>query len=189
MGLLTIIKKQKLKDKEIRVLMLGLDNSGKTTIVKKILNEDVNEVSPTLGFNIRTVTRGQYKLNIWDIGGQKTLRPFWRNYFEKTDFMIWVVDASATDRLHDCRKELQAILNEDRLVGAGVLIWINKLDLVDPDQRDKTVERISGHLDLDQIPEGHNTTIMGCSAYTGYNLDAGMDLVVKEVSERLFLFD
>lgn len=146
-------------------------------------------MSPTLGFNIRTVCRGSYKLNIWDIGGQKTLRPFWRNYFEKTDFMIWVVDASATDRLHDCRRELHEILNEDRLVGAGVLVWINKLDLVDEGSRDATVELISRQLDLAAIPEGHNTTIMGCSAYSGLNLDRGMDLIVSEVSQRLFLFD
>lgn len=55
MGLLTIIKKQKLKDNEIRVLTLGLDNSGKTTIIKKMLNQDINTISPTMGFQINTL--------------------------------------------------------------------------------------------------------------------------------------
>jgi ADP-ribosylation factor-like protein 2 len=72
----------------------------------------------------------RYNLNIWDVGGQATLRPFWRNYFEKTDFLVWVVDISALDRLDDCRRELHNTLNEDRLIGAGLLIWVNKLDII-----------------------------------------------------------
>jgi ADP-ribosylation factor-like protein 2 len=72
MGLLTIIKKTKRKEKEMRILILGLDNSGKTTIVKKFNNEDINEIAPTLGFNIKTLEYKNYKLNFWDIGGQTT---------------------------------------------------------------------------------------------------------------------
>jgi len=77
MGLLSIIKKTKRKEKEMRILILGLDNSGKTTIVKKFNNEDVNKISPTLGFNIKTLEYKNYKLNFWDIGGQSTLRTYW----------------------------------------------------------------------------------------------------------------
>lgn len=84
MGLLTIIRKNKLKEKQIRVLILkvafqlnsspsplltlqlrrGLDNAGKTTVVKKLLHEDVDQVSPTLGFNIRTIIHLGYSLNV-----------------------------------------------------------------------------------------------------------------------------
>jgi len=53
--MLSILRKARLKDKEMRVLMLGLDNAGKTTIVKCIMNEDVKTVSPTLGFIIKTI--------------------------------------------------------------------------------------------------------------------------------------
>lgn len=93
----------------------GLDNAGKTTIVKKILNEDVNTVSPTLGFIIRTIDFKGYKLNIWDVGGQKTIRSYWRNYFEKTDALIWVVDATDRLRMEDCRAELRGLLLEEVL--------------------------------------------------------------------------
>ncbi|KAK6077865.1 ADP-ribosylation factor 4 [Seiridium cupressi] len=62
--MLSILRKARLKDKEMRILMLGLDNAGKTTIVKKIMNEDVNTVSPTLGFIIKTIDYEGYKLNI-----------------------------------------------------------------------------------------------------------------------------
>lgn len=64
------------------------------------------------------------------MGGQSSLRPFWRNYFEKTDAIIWVVDASSLNRLRDCREELGKILDEDRLLGAGVLIFVNKIDTI-----------------------------------------------------------
>lgn len=71
----------------------------------------------------------RYKLNIWDVGGQKTLRPYWRNYYEKTDGLIWVVDSADLARLEDCRKELHSLLQEERLFGATLLILANKQDI------------------------------------------------------------
>jgi ADP-ribosylation factor-like protein 2 len=68
-------------------------------------------------------------LNIWDVGGQKTLRPYWRNYYEKTDGLIWVVDSADLARLEDCKAELHALLKEERLFGATLLIFANKQDV------------------------------------------------------------
>ncbi|KAK9847955.1 hypothetical protein WJX84_006188 [Apatococcus fuscideae] len=99
MGLLSIIKKVKQREKEMRVLMVGLDNAGKTTVVKQLNGEDTSTVSPTLGFNIKTLQYHSYRLNIWDVGGQKTLRSYWRNYFEQTDALIWVIDSADTLRM------------------------------------------------------------------------------------------
>lgn len=73
--------------------------------------------------------QNRYKLNIWDVGGQKTLRPYWRNYYEKTDGLVWVVDAADLARLEDCRRELHALLQEERLFGATLLILANKQDI------------------------------------------------------------
>lgn len=70
MGLQKIIRKHKEKEKEMRVLILGLDNAGKTTVVKKFKGQDINTISPTLGFNIDTLEFGDINLNFWDIGGQ-----------------------------------------------------------------------------------------------------------------------
>ncbi|KNA19352.1 hypothetical protein SOVF_062370, partial [Spinacia oleracea] len=113
MGLLSIIRKIKRKEKEMRILMVGLDNSGKTTIVLKINGEDTSVISPTLGFNIKTISYQKYTLNIWDVGGQKTIRAYWRNYFEQTDGLIWVVDSSDLRRLDDCKNELHNLLKEE----------------------------------------------------------------------------
>jgi GTPase SAR1 family protein len=57
--------------------------------------------------------RGRYSLNIWDVGGQKTIRSYWRNYFEQTDGLVWVVDSSDVRRLDDCRAELHNLLKEE----------------------------------------------------------------------------
>ena len=59
------------------------------------------------------LSSNRYKLNIWDVGGQKTIRSYWRNYFEKTDALIWVVDAIDRARIGDCRQELHALLLEE----------------------------------------------------------------------------
>ncbi|XP_007462092.1 PREDICTED: ADP-ribosylation factor-like protein 2 isoform X2 [Lipotes vexillifer] len=115
MGLLTILKKMKQKERELRLLMLGLDNAGKTTILKKFNGEDIDTISPTLGFNIKTLEHRGFKLNIWDVGGQKSLRSYWRNYFESTDGLIWVVDSADRQRMRDCQRELQNLLVEEAL--------------------------------------------------------------------------
>ncbi|XP_011848920.1 PREDICTED: ADP-ribosylation factor-like protein 2 isoform X2 [Mandrillus leucophaeus] len=115
MGLLTILKKMKQKERELRLLMLGLDNAGKTTILKKFNGEDIDTISPTLGFNIKTLEHRGFKLNIWDVGGQKSLRSYWRNYFESTDGLIWVVDSADHQRMQDCQRELQSLLVDQAL--------------------------------------------------------------------------
>ncbi|KAK4169505.1 hypothetical protein QBC43DRAFT_307878 [Cladorrhinum sp. PSN259] len=181
--MLSILRKARLKDKELRILMLGLDNAGKTTIVKKIMNEDVSTVSPTLGFNIKTIDYEGYKLNIWDVGGQKTLRSYWRNYFEKTDALIWVVDATDRLRIDDCREELHGLLQEERLSGASLLVFANKTDV----QGCMTGEELSKALRLDEI-RTHRWHILRCSAITGENLEEGLAWVVDDAKARLFLF-
>jgi ADP-ribosylation factor protein 6 len=70
--------------KEMRLLMLGLDAAGKTTILYKLkLNQDVTTI-PTVGFNVETVTYKNVKFNVWDVGGQDKIRPLWRHYFSGT---------------------------------------------------------------------------------------------------------
>ncbi|KAF2793708.1 ADP-ribosylation factor [Melanomma pulvis-pyrius CBS 109.77] len=181
--MLSILRKARLKDKEMRILMLGLDNAGKTTIVKKIMNEDVNSVSPTLGFIIKTIEYDGYKLNIWDVGGQKTLRTYWKNYFEKTDTLIWVVDATDRERIDDCRQELAGLLMEERLMGASLLVFKNKTDV----SGSMTEDEVREGLQLDAI-KTHKWTIMACSAMTGMNLQEGLQWVVQDAKARLFLY-
>ncbi|KAL4880189.1 ADP-ribosylation factor family-domain-containing protein [Aspergillus karnatakaensis] len=181
--MLSILRKARLKDKEMRILMLGLDNAGKTTIVKRIMNEDVTTVSPTLGFIIKTIDFEGYRLNIWDVGGQKTLRSYWKNYFEKTDTLVWVVDATDRLRVDDCREELAGLLLEERLMGASLLVFLNKTDVEGCMSEDEVRQRLA----LDSI-KTHKWTILPCSAMTGANLREGLNWVVQDAKDRLFLY-
>merc|ERR1712046_465419 len=99
MGLLSIIKGLRKSEKEVRILMLGLDNAGKTTVLKKLSDEDISHIMPTQGFNIKSLVHDGFKLNVWDIGGQKTIRQYWSNYFESSDALVYVVDSSDEARL------------------------------------------------------------------------------------------
>ncbi|KZO94929.1 ARF/SAR superfamily [Calocera viscosa TUFC12733] len=181
MGLLTIIRKNRYKEKEMRILFLGLDNAGKTTIIKKINGEDIMQVSPTLGFNIKTFIHGKYTLNIWDVGGQRSLRPYWRNYFEQTDGLVWVVDSADRLRMPDCKDELFSLLTEDRLAGASLLIFANKQDI----KGALSVKEIHDALALGSI-KSHRYRILPCSAVTGENLVEGFDWIVDDIASRLY---
>uniref|UniRef100_A0A8C7YFF9 ADP ribosylation factor like GTPase 3, like 2 n=1 Tax=Oryzias sinensis TaxID=183150 RepID=A0A8C7YFF9_9TELE len=75
-------------DQEVRIVLLGLDNAGKTTLLKSLASEDVNTITPTQGFNIKSVASHGMKLNVWDIGGQRKIRPFWKKYLENTDLLV-----------------------------------------------------------------------------------------------------
>mmetsp|Transcript_444 Transcript_444/g.1135 ORF Transcript_444/g.1135 Transcript_444/m.1135 type:complete len:185 (-) Transcript_444:299-853(-) len=184
MGLLTILKKVKQKERELRLLVLGLDNAGKTTIVKKFNGEDIDLISPTLGFNIKTLEYKDYKLNLWDIGGQTSLRSYWRNYFEQTDGLIWVVDSADKRRLLDCKAELEKLLVEERLAGASLLVFANKQDISGA----LTPAEIQEVLGLDAIRKRH-WCICSCSAVTGEGLVSGVDWMVTDIASRIFMFD
>ena len=184
MGLLTIIKKVKAKEKEVRILMVGLDNAGKTTIVKRVNGEDIGTISPTLGFNIKTMDYKGYRLNIWDVGGQKTLRSYWRNYYEATDGMVWVVDSADVRRLRDCKDELRKLLGEEKLAGASLLIFANKQDIPGA----LTKEEIAAVLELETLGKRH-WRIESCSAFTGEGLLEGFDWCVGDVGARIYMHD
>jgi ADP-ribosylation factor-like protein 2 len=122
-----------------------------------------------------------FKLNIWDVGGQKSLRAFWRNYFESTDGLIFVVDSSDKLRLNDCKTELKNLLTEERLMGATLLVFANKQDLMGS----LKCEDIKNLLELESITT-HHWKIVGCSAYSGHNLLDGIDWLLEDIASRIF---
>ncbi|CAR23455.1 Arf family GTPase CIN4 [Lachancea thermotolerans CBS 6340] len=160
MGLLTIIKKQKLKDREVRCLVLGLDNSGKSTVVDWALSTHKNKprqpVTPTVGFQIHTLPYQGHNIQIWDIGGQSTLRPYWDNYFDKTDVLLWIIDIAAAARVGESVSELEVILqNRDRLgYSCRIIVLLNKKDLVNKPTEaiDAMKRRLDEILKLENIP-------------------------------------
>lgn len=98
------------KQKEVKLLLLGLDNSGKTTLIKKLSAEDITNVFPTYGFNQRNLRQGTRNLTMMDVGGQKSLRPFWHMYLEGIQGVIFMIDSSDRRRITEAGMELQKIL-------------------------------------------------------------------------------
>jgi ADP-ribosylation factor-like protein 3 len=176
MGLLSILKKMKKdQEKEARILMLGLDNAGKTTILKKMSEEDISHIMPTQGFNIKSLVHEGFKLNVWDIGGQKTIRPYWSNYFESSDALVYVIDSSDKRRLEESGTELKELLAEDKLASIPLLVFANKQDLLQACPADEIVET----LELTKI-EDRTWTIQACSAKDGNGLQEGMEWLITQ---------
>ncbi|TPX30957.1 hypothetical protein SmJEL517_g05607 [Synchytrium microbalum] len=116
-------------NKEMRILMLGLDCAGKTTILYKLkLNQPITTI-PTVGFNVESVTYKNVKFNVWDVGGQDKIRPLWRHYFTGTQGLIFVVDSNDRDRIEEARQELHRIVQDREMKDACVLVFANKQDL------------------------------------------------------------
>lgn len=115
--------------KEAKVLMLGLDSAGKTTILYRLKLGLTLETIPTMGFVYEKIQHKKFVLNVWDVAGQDTLRPLWRQYFQGSKAIIFVVDSSDTDRLGLAKQELHGILNDETIGDAIILLVANKIDL------------------------------------------------------------
>lgn len=129
--------------KEMRILMVGLDAAGKTTILYKLKLGEIVTTIPTIGkfwlsrvcwltdwllsgFNVETVEYKNISFTVWDVGGQDKIRPLWRHYFQNTQGLIFVVDSNDRERIGEAREELMRMLAEDELREAVLLIFANK---------------------------------------------------------------
>eukprot|EP01128_Nolandella_sp_AFSM9_P003076 TRINITY_DN13550_c0_g1_i1.p1 TRINITY_DN13550_c0_g1~~TRINITY_DN13550_c0_g1_i1.p1 ORF type:complete len:247 (+),score=51.27 TRINITY_DN13550_c0_g1_i1:92-742(+) len=108
--------------------MVGLDGAGKTTILYCMKLGVVRETTPTVGFNVETVSFGEAEMPVWDLGGSEKSRPLWKHYFTNTKVIFFVVDSSDQERLEDAKIELDLLLEEPMLSNAVILIFANKQD-------------------------------------------------------------
>jgi len=178
MGLLSLLKKLKRGDSEMRILLLGLDNAGKTSCLKQLAGEDYSHTMPTQGFNIKSIqTEGNFTLNVWDIGGQKSIRPYWSHYFDNTDALVYVIDSADRKHLPDSGAELNKLLDEHKLAGVPLLVMANKQDIMTSmDAKD-----VSEALALQNIRD-RQWLISAVSAKTGSGLQDAMSWVINQVT-------
>ena len=117
-------------ERHAKILMLGLDAAGKTTVLYKLKLNEVVSTIPTIGFNVETVKPGKnVSFTVWDVGGQDKIRPLWRHYFVGTEGLVFVVDSADKSRFHEARDELNWILDSDEMVGVPLVILANKQDM------------------------------------------------------------
>ena len=156
--------------REARILILGLDNAGKTTILYRLQLDEVVETIPTIGFNVETVQYKNIKFQVWDLGGQTSIRPFWRCYLPNTNAIIFVVDSVDKERINGAKQELHLMLEEEELNNVALLVFANKQDLPGA----LTVTQISDALGLSSI-RNHQWTIIEASAVKGVGISEGLD--------------
>lgn len=154
----------------MRILMLGLDAAGKTTILYRLRMGHPVTTTPTVGFNVETVSYKKIKMNVWDVGGQDKIRPLWRHYYTGTQGLIFVVDCADVDRIDEASDEFHKIINDREMKDAIILIFANKQDL----KAAVTPEDIPEKMGLTKLPKDRNWFVQPCVATTGDGLEEGL---------------
>ncbi|EOD44242.1 ADP-ribosylation factor 6 [Neofusicoccum parvum] len=179
-GSISKMMKQIFGTKEMRILMLGLDAAGKTTILYKLkLDKDVTTI-PTVGFNVETVMYKKTRFNVWDVGGQDKIRPLWRHYFSGTQGLIFVVDSSDRDRIEEARSELSRIIADREMKDARLLIFANKQDVSSAMRPDE----VKNKLQLDKIAKDHKWKIEPSCATTGEGIFEGLAWLSEQINTQ-----
>lgn len=178
MGIIDFFMRIRPTSRHAGILFLGLDNAGKTSILRQLSDDDITHVASTQGFQIKKLIAGGVKLDVWDTGGQRASRYYWRQYFKEADVIIYVVDAADPPRILEARRELEHLLEEEKVAGVPMLIFANKQDLIGA----MSAEEITMALNLSDLRD-RRWHIRACSAKTGEGLDEGISWVVRQVKK------
>jgi ADP-ribosylation factor protein 1 len=163
----------------MRILMVGLDAAGKTTILYKLKLGQIVKTTPTIGFNVEQVEYKNISFTNWDLGGRDTIRPLWQHYFQNTQGLIFVVDSSDQKRIGEARDELNMLLNEDKLRDAALLVFANKQDL----RTAMNAGEVTDKLGLHNI-RNRSWYIQATCATSGDGLYEGLDWLSNELKKR-----
>ncbi|AFM97935.1 ADP-ribosylation factor-like GTPase [Encephalitozoon hellem ATCC 50504] len=171
-----IVRRIKKERAQLRILVLGLDNAGKTTVLHKILSKPIEDVRPTFGYKIYDVSYKTVNLVILDIGGQSMFIEYWSSYYEDVDGVVFVFDSS------DSRSFIEHIGHiRSTLPSTPMLILANKSDLnpmFDPNQFGK---------DFSELLEKEDVRLIKCCGIRGDGLESGFDWMVGKATEKLVL--
>ncbi|KAL5014144.1 hypothetical protein ScPMuIL_008414 [Solemya velum] len=164
--------------KQMRILMVGLDAAGKTTILYKLKLGEIVTTIPTIGFNVETVEYKNISFTVWDVGGQDKIRPLWRHYFQNTQGLIFVVDSNDRERADEAKEELQKMIQEDELREAVLLVFANKQDLPNA----MAVSEVTEKLALNSL-RNRKWYIQSTCATQGNGLYDGLEWLSNKLSE------
>jgi len=156
--------------KESRVLLLGLDAAGKTTLLYRMNLGETIVTLPTVGFNVETVKYKNVDFTIWDVGGQDKIRPLWKHYYRGSDALIWIIDSADQDRFDLSCEELHSVLQADELRDAKLLVFANKMDLPGA----ANPQEIARSLRLNEL-RNREWYVQSCVATKGDGIYEGLD--------------
>ncbi|KAH8084051.1 ADP-ribosylation factor family-domain-containing protein [Filobasidium floriforme] len=164
--------------KEVKLLILGLDAAGKTTILYKITTGEVVAAAATVGSNHEVYTYKNMKLGLIDIAGQSSHRQSWSQYFQATSGVILVIDSTDRARMDLVRQELLKMMSDENLKDALLLVYANKQDLPNA----MSPSEVSTGLNLTSLKD-RDWQIFGASALKGAGLFEGLDWLVGKLAE------
>ncbi|XP_044499845.1 ADP-ribosylation factor-like protein 5 [Mangifera indica] len=168
-----------LPGKDYKIVIVGLDNAGKTTTLYKLHLGEVVTTHPTVGSNVEELVYKNIRFEAWDIGGQERLRTSWTTYYRGTHAVVVVIDSTDRARISIMKDELFRLLGHDDLQHSVVLIFANKQDLKDA----MTPAEITDALSLHGI-KNHDWHIQACSALTGDGLYDGLEWISQRVTGK-----
>ncbi|XP_056415314.1 ADP-ribosylation factor-like protein 13B isoform X2 [Hyla sarda] len=114
--------------RKVTLVMVGLDNAGKTATVKGIQGESPQDVAPTVGFSKADIRQGRFDITMFDLGGGKQIRGIWKNYYAESYGVVFVIDSSDVDRMEETKETVAEVLRHPRIAGKPVLVLANKQD-------------------------------------------------------------
>ena len=175
MGTFITKLKEKLFARNLEMIILGLENSGKTTFMNHLTYGEFRKTVPTIGLNVRTVKQKGLVMKMWDLGGQVHFRSEWAAYAKGCQVMIFVIYASNPDCLPISKTELFQLLEEKELSNVPILILSNKIDL---SPHLSEIEIIKG-MNLDYMVD-NPWNVIPISAKHGTNIDQALDWLLKK---------
>ena len=165
------------KEREYKIIIVGLHNAGKTTILYKLALGEVIITQPTIGSNVEEVKHQNIRLQVWDLGGQENLRQAWDTYYENTDAVIYVVDSADEINALVSKMEFLNLLIHNDLKDARILVFANKADMPTA----KSEEEIAEEFGLHEI-KNHEWYLKKCCALTGEGINEGLDWLTEKLS-------
>eukprot|EP01123_Difflugia_compressa_P015705 TRINITY_DN898_c0_g1_i2.p1 TRINITY_DN898_c0_g1~~TRINITY_DN898_c0_g1_i2.p1 ORF type:complete len:188 (-),score=30.96 TRINITY_DN898_c0_g1_i2:72-635(-) len=165
---------------EMELTLIGLQNSGKTTIVNVIATGQFSEdMIPTVGFNMKKVTKGNVSIKLWDIGGQPRFRSMWERYCRGVNAIVFVIDGVDFDKFDNAKKELQELISKPQLQGIPLLVLGNKNDLPNC----ITMEELIKTMELDSIQD-RDVCCYSISAKNNVNIDKVLEWLIKHAPKN-----
>lgn len=168
--------------KKSNIICIGLDNSGKSTILNKLKadKEQTHDIVPTVGLSVENFSASAINFTVFDMSGQGKYRNLWEAYYNDVDGVIVVIDSSDKLRIVVAKEELDNFLhhNEIKNKGIPILIFSNKMDIRDS----LSPSQVSLKLELDQI-RNKPWQIFGSNALTGENLNEGVNWLAGQIRQ------
>jgi len=148
-----------LSSKKARIVILGLDNAGKSTLLHKLCNQEVRAFVPTTKAHAKTFSLGSITFTAWDLGGHEQVRDLWEEYYSGADAIVFMVDSADHDRFDEAKNEMEQILASPDIVDVPILVLANKNDVENCSHK----EAISKHLGLEDADENRDIDVFSCS--------------------------